>query len=180
MIDFRYHLVSIVSIFFALAVGIVLGAGPLQSNIGTTLGEQVVQLRTEKQELRDSLDETERTVTAGQEYAEAVTDRVVSGRLADRSAVVVAMPDADTDLVEAVQGVVGTSGATVTGIVDLTEDWFDPELADERAVVAQEAATALGLASTSTGDVLLREVLAKVVVSPDAEEASVSRTAALG
>ena len=30
MIDFRYHLVSIVSIFLALAVGIVLGAGPAQ------------------------------------------------------------------------------------------------------------------------------------------------------
>ena len=30
MIDFRYHLVSLVSVFLALAVGIVLGAGPLQ------------------------------------------------------------------------------------------------------------------------------------------------------
>ena len=30
LIDFRYHLVSIVSIFLALAVGIVLGAGPLK------------------------------------------------------------------------------------------------------------------------------------------------------
>ncbi|NIS33816.1 MAG: copper transporter, partial [Actinobacteria bacterium] len=29
MIDFRYHLVSIIAVFFALAVGIVLGAGPL-------------------------------------------------------------------------------------------------------------------------------------------------------
>ena len=31
VIDFRYHLVSVVSIFLALAVGIVLGAGPLQA-----------------------------------------------------------------------------------------------------------------------------------------------------
>ena len=37
MIDFRYHLVSIISIFMALAVGIVLGAGPLQGQIGDTL-----------------------------------------------------------------------------------------------------------------------------------------------
>ena len=37
MIDFRYHLVSIASIFMALAVGIVLGAGPLKEDIGNTL-----------------------------------------------------------------------------------------------------------------------------------------------
>ena len=37
MIDFRYHLVSIVSIFLALAVGIVLGAGPLKEDLGNTL-----------------------------------------------------------------------------------------------------------------------------------------------
>ena len=31
MINFRYHVVSIIGIFIALAVGVVLGAGPLQS-----------------------------------------------------------------------------------------------------------------------------------------------------
>ena len=41
MIDFRYHLVSIVSIFLALAVGIVLGAGPLQGQIGDTLTAEI-------------------------------------------------------------------------------------------------------------------------------------------
>ncbi len=34
MIDFRYHLVSIVAVFLALAIGIVLGSTELQ---GTTL-----------------------------------------------------------------------------------------------------------------------------------------------
>ena len=33
MINFRYHVVSIIGIFIALAVGVVLGAGPLQSRI---------------------------------------------------------------------------------------------------------------------------------------------------
>ena len=34
MIDFRYHLVSLISVFLALAVGIVLGAGPLREHPG--------------------------------------------------------------------------------------------------------------------------------------------------
>ena len=49
MIDFRYHIVSIVSIFLALAVGIVLGAGPLQNQLGTTLTKQVSNLRKESE-----------------------------------------------------------------------------------------------------------------------------------
>ena len=32
MINFRYHVVSIIGIFMALAVGVVLGAGPLAAH----------------------------------------------------------------------------------------------------------------------------------------------------
>ena len=35
MINFRYHVVSIIGIFIALAVGVVLGSGPLQRTINT-------------------------------------------------------------------------------------------------------------------------------------------------
>ena len=48
MIDFRYHLVSLISVFLALAVGIVLGAGPLRESLGDQLAGQVEQLRTEQ------------------------------------------------------------------------------------------------------------------------------------
>ena len=44
MIDFRYHVVSLVSVFLALAVGIVLGAGPLNEGISTGITDQVQQL----------------------------------------------------------------------------------------------------------------------------------------
>ena len=55
MIDFRYHLVSIVSIFLALAVGIVLGAGPLKEDLGNTLTRELTQLRQDKTDLRGEL-----------------------------------------------------------------------------------------------------------------------------
>ena len=44
VIDFRYHIVSLISVFLALAVGIALGAGPLKETIGDTLTGQVEQL----------------------------------------------------------------------------------------------------------------------------------------
>ena len=56
MIDFRYHLVSIISIFLALAVGIVLGAGPLKGDLGTRLTQETTALRADKAQLRTELD----------------------------------------------------------------------------------------------------------------------------
>ena len=52
MIDFRYHLVSLVAVFLALAVGIVLGAGPLKEPIGATLTQRVQQLRNDRDALQ--------------------------------------------------------------------------------------------------------------------------------
>ena len=56
LIDFRYHLVSIVSIFMALAVGIVLGAGPLEGELGDTLNKEVAGLRQDKADLNSQLE----------------------------------------------------------------------------------------------------------------------------
>lgn len=179
MIDFRYHLVSIVSIFLALAVGIVLGAGPLQSGIGSTLNDQVVALRAEKDALRTDLDANKKLVAAGNEYATAVTPLVVRGRLTGRTVALVVLPSAERNIAETMRGAVEASGATVTDELTLTEDWFDPGLADERATAAADAATALGLASDATGDALLREVLAKLATAKEPGQASASRTAAL-
>ena len=48
MIDFRYHLVSIVAVFLALAIGIVLGSTELQ-------GSTIDGLRTVSNSLRSQL-----------------------------------------------------------------------------------------------------------------------------
>ncbi|MEO7753315.1 MAG: copper transporter [Terracoccus sp.] len=179
MIDFRYHLVSIISIFLALAVGIVLGAGPLQSNLGNQLTDQVSALRTDKQDLNDKLDASEKMVTAEQDYAEAVSSRVVAGRLPTHQVVLVALPSADGGLVKQLQTTLAASGATVTATVALSADWADPTKAAARATAATAAATALGVTSTDQGDALLQEVLAQVVVSRDSAGPTPERTAAL-
>ena len=41
MISFRYHVVTLVSVFLALAVGIALGGGPLQGEVDDSLVGQL-------------------------------------------------------------------------------------------------------------------------------------------
>ena len=52
MISFRYHIVSIVSLFLALAVGVALGGGPLKGEVDNTLVEQVEAVRQARQAVR--------------------------------------------------------------------------------------------------------------------------------
>ena len=179
MIDFRYHLVSIISVFLALAVGIVLGAGPLQANLGSQLSDQVAALRTEKQALNDKLATSEKLVDASDEYATAVQQRVVHGRLTGHRAVVVVLPSADGAIVTNLEAVVPQSDAVLTGTVTLSPDWFDPTQSADRAQAAKQAASALGVDSTATGDDLLVAVLTNLTVSTSDLGTSAQRSAAL-
>ena len=40
MVNFRYHIVSLTAVFVALCLGVVLGAGPLQSRISSGLASK--------------------------------------------------------------------------------------------------------------------------------------------
>ena len=79
MIDFRYHIVSLISVFLALAVGIILGAGPLKESIGDTLTGQVDVLRSEKDALRTELDQTQATLTSTDAFVAGAARRCSTG-----------------------------------------------------------------------------------------------------
>ena len=95
MIDFRYHLVSIVSIFLALAVGIVLGAGPLQERPRRDAEQPGATLRKEKDVLRSQLELAKAQVDARTSSSRRWRPALTESRLGGRSAVVVTLPGAD-------------------------------------------------------------------------------------
>jgi hypothetical protein len=137
VIDFRYHLVSIIAIFMALAVGIVLGSGPLKGPIDETLSQQAEQLRQDKENLREQISALQRERQYDDDVTEAVTPALTGNRLAGKRAVVLTAPDADGGLVEALTASLRDAGAEVTGTVNLTNSWLDPgketELTDATA-----------------------------------------------
>jgi hypothetical protein len=126
VIDFRYHIVSLISVFLALAVGIALGAGPLEETIGNQLTEQVAQLRAEKDALREELGNAEAVNQEREAYLEDGSEELLAGVLTGTVAVVT-LPGVDDDVVAAVVRRLGQAGATVTGRVALTPAWTDAE-----------------------------------------------------
>jgi hypothetical protein len=127
VIDFRYHLVSLVSVFLALAIGVVLGAGPLRESIGDTLTNQVDALRRDKQNLQLAVGNRDDQIQQRDQFIHAVSGELVAERLGGRSVVVVALPTAGKDAVDALSTQVEAAGATVSGRITVAPSWVDPD-----------------------------------------------------
>ncbi|MDQ3627357.1 MAG: copper transporter [Actinomycetota bacterium] len=126
MIDFRYHVVSIVAIFLALATGIALGAGPLGDEISGGLVNEAERDRAEKEELRTDLEQAAAVSEYNDEFSEAVAPTVLDNRLGTHSVMLMTLPGADADTVDALGAAVERAGGTVAGEVGISEELLDP------------------------------------------------------
>ncbi|MFN8098077.1 MAG: copper transporter [Dermatophilaceae bacterium] len=147
MIDFRYHLVSLASVLIALAVGIVLGAGPLNSGILESVNSEVKTLRQDKSDLRAQLDTATRTVGVHQSFEASRLPTMVAGKLAGRTVVLVTLPGAPTDVVSTTEDTLTSAGAIVTGRVAIGSAYADqsPSAVAARDALATQVDTVLAM-----------------------------------
>ena len=129
MIDFRYHLVSIIAVFLALAVGIVLGTAALNGPIQDVLNDNISRLSSDKRALEADVQELRGQVRASDEFALAVGPGLVQGTLTDRRVLFVTTPDTPADLTERLAPLVQQAGAEVTGTLQLLPALGDPQSA---------------------------------------------------
>ncbi|WP_392541872.1 copper transporter [Oryzobacter telluris] len=181
MIDFRYHLVSIVSIFLALAVGIVLGAGPLQGEIGDTLNREVAGLRQDKAQLNTQLQQSNAARDGLDAYIAETNAQVLSGALSDRKVALVVFPGSDGAVAEATAAGLRSAGASVVSTTSVTDSWVsvDASSAAARDTAVAEAASRTGVDVSETGAVAPRDVLlAALLTAPKAAGAETVAPAA--
>jgi hypothetical protein len=150
MIDFRYHLVSLISVFLALAVGIVLGAGPLNEPIARGLTQSVQQLRQDRDSLSDQLKTAQAGITNRDTFLTQIEPGLVADQLGGRSVVVVTLPGFDADAVKPLTTAITTAGAKVTGRVDVQNAWVDPNEASAREKAVRALALGAGALAGST------------------------------
>lgn len=151
MIDFRYHLVSIVAVFLALALGIIIGATSLRGQVGDALNSQVSELRSNRQDLRQQLDLANAASKRQDQYAEDVAAKALPGQLTDRTVAVVALPGTSNSLVAATTSGLELAGAKVVSSTRLDDSWLSGQDADRQQLLTSSAKM-LGLDTSSIPD----------------------------
>jgi hypothetical protein len=126
VIDFKYHVVSIVAVFLALAVGIVLGTNVLSGDVLKNLKAETTQLRKDSQALRTQVSQQQSQIDTDQAFGAALEPIAVSGRLSHQRIAVVMLPGASKTTREQIVKTLTSAGATVTAQVELTSTYVDP------------------------------------------------------
>lgn len=126
MIDFRYHLVSIIAIFLALALGLVVGASALRGSVTEQLRNQGARLNQENQELRAQKRATDQVNTYNGQVMATIAGQVVADRLKGESVVFVGAPGADEQMRAQTADMVNKAGARISGYVALQDKYLDP------------------------------------------------------
>lgn len=119
MISFRYHVVSLVAVLLALAVGVALGGGPL-SDIGRDAAD-ADSGQHDNQQLVDDLDQAELVAGFQDDVNASLGSATTRNALKGRTVSVVALPGADPAVVKALGEQVKRASGSVVGSYAVTE-----------------------------------------------------------
>jgi hypothetical protein len=170
MVDFRYHLVSIIAVFLALAVGIVVGTAALNGPIQDGLRRSIQQQAQDKRALETDVRELQEQVAASDEFATSLGPQLVDGALADQRVLLVTTPETPVDLAERLRPLLADAGATVTGRLEVRRALGDPEqrqLLED--LVAQVVPAGVELPDGDPVDRAAAELAAALTSGPDNE-----------
>jgi hypothetical protein len=188
VIDFRYHLVSIVAVFLALAIGIVLGSTELQGPVYNVLNHATSQLHDQLSTVTSERDAALQEATADKAFIQAVEPDYLHGKLAGQRLVIITEPGAQAAVVSDIVTAAQYAGATVTGQINLQPKFFDgtSTTADQLTQTNTDLATQDGVALDSSAsspqqaaaEVLANEILIKASTSAGIQQAGTTQSAA--
>jgi hypothetical protein len=157
MLNFRFHIVSLIAVFLALAIGIIMGSTVIDRALVDTLEDQQASLRADLDDLRGTNallgGELAALRSTTDRLAEEGAERLLDGTLAGVPVLVIAVRGVEGDVVAEVEDLFRVAGAEDLGTLWLTgrlalED--EETVANLRDVLALSDGTSVdGLRSTA-------------------------------
>jgi hypothetical protein len=154
VIDFRYHLVSIVAVFLALAIGIVIGASALKPEVLKFLDNASSREQRQISSQQANIRNLENQLGSSQAFAQANAPTLLNGLLVDQPVALVTAPGADATTINGVTAALKLAGAKVTTQAELQPSFFGTSAATRsslEALAVQVAPPGLALQTTATG-----------------------------
>jgi hypothetical protein len=168
MINFRYHIVSLMAVFLALSVGIAVGVS-LGPAVDQGLLRQAEQDRKQVTELRNEINRRNALQEYQRAYDEQTAEPVLAGALRDVRVALVSMPDAPGRVVTDLTAAVATAGGTVVSEVEIRPDAFDPARSEALTEALAGLADQVPLTADMTQAEKVGVALARSIASPQPE-----------
>lgn len=134
----RSRALVVALIVFALAIGVLIGSGPLRAGLGAgaSQAEKLAEARADAESARD-------LATQGTDFANAVGPAAIAGLLEGHVVALVRTADASSDDLAAASSRLADAGATIGSTVALTDDWAGDDRAPFRNALAEQITAAL-------------------------------------
>jgi hypothetical protein len=166
VISLRYHIVSLVAVFLALALGIVVGSTVLQEGTVSVLRATSEAVRAKSEENSRKNVELTRQIGDLQRFGVAVLPELVQNRLKGRSVVLVDTDKVDSGMRDAVRKVLEDAGAQVDGQITFSDDRLALAADAERTALGRLLAVDAGAPDVLRGELIRR--LANRLATPAA------------
>jgi len=113
MVNFRFHLVSLIAVFLALGVGIIVGSTVIDQATVQGLERNVKSLTGQRSDARQQRDEARQALSRWQKFAGELPAELLAGRLTDVPVLLVAVEGVDPDVANTLQGAPSVQGFVV-------------------------------------------------------------------
>jgi hypothetical protein len=166
VISFRYHLVSLVAVFLALALGIVVGTTALNGPITKDLRHQVNDLKDQRDSLTAQVKQLHGQVDDAGKFAAMYGSKLIENTLAGKDVLEIILPGASGDMADGLSAEISAAGGKVSGRITITPAYLDPSGGTGIVELATGAAHPVGWTAppTSNADELGGSLLAYVLL----------------
>ena len=173
MINLRYHIVSLVAVFLALGLGIVMGTTVIDRVTVDALNNKLDAVERSVGETRQQIGKLDTQVKQGQSFADTTRDQLLRGHLRNIPVMVVAVSGVDRRPVDELRQALSGAQATLEGTI-----WFTSKMRLASDGDVRSLATALDL-TVDRPENLRRLALAKVAAARDSAATDTSPLASL-
>jgi Copper transport outer membrane protein, MctB len=165
VIDFRYHLVSIIAIFLALAIGIVLGTTTINQTVLRNIQSEVKRLSHDKSAQRQQIATLQSGSKAQQAYIAGTEPLLETGTLAGQRVVVIIAAGTPGKVHTGLLDALKRAGAVVSNDIGLANSFTDPKQVNTLDDLATRLVVPGNVPAKATGTSLAAAELAAVLVT---------------
>jgi hypothetical protein len=173
MINLRYHIVSLVAVFLALGLGIVMGSTVISRVTVDALNDRLDVVQRSQGAIREENGRLGRQLSQAQDFAVTTRDQLLEGHLQNIPVMIVAVSGIDRRPVDELRQALAGAQATMEGTI-----WFTAKMRLTSEGDVRALATALDLPMGSA-ETVRRQALAKVAGARETAAAEASPLAAL-